>query len=208
MRRFSLASIAVLSLLGMAGCGGDDPIEPLADFRYALGCGTRTGCFGKLRDINGFNKEGGTVVICSSGAGPAGSTLNFQVSAIDPIDMRTRFGFQIANVIYSEATGSPVGTSGRVTVTEGGNTYTGTISANPPSAAAPCQLRSITKTMDEVGNPQIEGDIACGGVADEAIGLTQSGVPTEHRDIHDPVSVPTAAHFRIVLCSGLPIPGA
>ena len=207
MRRLSLASIALLSLLGIAGCGDEEPIEPLADFRYTLGCGSRTGCFSKDRDINGFNNEQGVLVSCTAGSGSAGSTLSFRLSALDPIDMRTRFSFSVANVIYDEATGSPVGTSGLVTVAEGANTYTGTISANPPSAAAPCQLRSIAKTMDDVGNPQIEGDILCGTVASNlAIGLTQSGVPTEKRDIHDPASVSTAAHFRIVLCSGLPIP--
>jgi|GEM_PF-6653627 len=206
MRRLSLASITLLSLLGIAGCGDDAPIEPLADFRYVLGCGSRTGCFSKERDINGFNNEEGVIVSCTSGSGSAGSTLSFRLSAIDPTDMRTRFSFSVANVIYSEATGSPVGTSGLVTVAEGANTYTGTISANPPSLAAPCQLRSIAKTMDDVGNPQIEGDILCGAAADQSIGLTQSGVPTEKRDIHGPASVSTAAHFRIVLCSGLPIP--
>lgn len=207
MPRFSLASLAVLMLLANVGCGGDDPIEPLADFRYTLGCGTRTGCFSKDRDVNAFNNEAGAVVSCTSGMGSAGATLNFSVSAIDPVDMRTRFGFAISNVIYDAASGSPVGTSGRVTVTEGVNTYTGGISANPPSLTSPCQLRSIAKTMDDVGNPQIEGDILCGGQTDQAIGLTQSGVMLERRDIHDPASSTTAAHFRIVLCSGLPIPG-
>jgi len=206
MRRLSLASITLLSLLGIAGCGDDAPIEPLADFRYTLGCGSRTGCFSLNRDINGFNNEAGVTVSCTSGSGSAGSTLTFRLSAIDPTDMRTRFSFSVANVIYSEATGSPVGTSGRVTVAEGANSYTGTISANPPSLAAPCRLNNIAKTMDDVGNPQIEGDILCGTVASNLdIGLTQSGVP-QQRDIHDPASVSTAAHFRIVLCSGLPIP--
>jgi len=206
MRRFSLASIALISLLGIAGCGDDAPIEPLADFRYTLGCGSRAGCFSKNRDINGFNNEGGVVVSCTSGSGSAGSTLTFRLSAIDPIDMRTRFSFSVANVIYDEATGSPIGTSGRVTVAEGANNYTGTISANPPSSAAPCQLRSIAKTMDDLGNPQIEGDILCGAATDPMIGVEQSGAETVKRDIHDPASASTAAHFRIVLCSGLPIP--
>lgn len=206
MRRLSLASIALLSLLGIAGCGDEEPIEPLADFRYTLGCGSRTGCFSKSRDINGFNNEEGVIVSCTAGSGSAGSTLSFRLSALDPIDMRTRFSFSVANVIY-DAAGSPVGTSGLVTVAEGANSYTGTISAAPPSATAPCQLRNIAKTMDDVGNPQIEGDILCGTVAgNNAIGLTQSGVPTEKRDIHDPLSASTAAHFRIVLCGGLPIP--
>lgn len=206
MRRFSLASVALLSLLGSVGCGGDDPIEPLADFRYTLGCGSRLGCLSKDRDINAFNGEGGTIVTCNVGTGASGSTLNFNLSALDPLDMRTRFGFEVRNVAYDAASGSPVGATGRVTVSEGSNRYSGTISANPPSLTAPCQLRSIAKTMDDVGNPQIEGDILCGAAADQAIGLEQSGVPTEHRDIHDPASGTTAAHFRIVLCGGLPIP--
>ena len=44
MRRLSLSSLALLSVLGLAGCGDDEPIEPLADFRYTLGCGGRSGC--------------------------------------------------------------------------------------------------------------------------------------------------------------------
>ena len=71
---------------------------------------------------------------------------------------------------------------------------------------APCQLRSIAKTMDDLGSPQIEGDILCGAAADPMIGIAQSGAEMLKRDIHDPASASTAAHFRIVLCSGLPIP--
>jgi len=185
-----------------ADAGG---VEPLGDFRYTLGCGSRTGCFSKDRDINGFNDEAGVIVSCMSGSVAAGSTLSFRLSAIDPIDMSTRFSFTIANVIYDDATGSPLGTSGVVTVAEGATSYTGTISANPPSSAVPCQLLNIAKTMDDIGNPQIEGDILCGASADPAVGLTQSGAPSVRRDIHDPASVSTAAHFRIVLCDGLPI---
>lgn len=207
MRRLMLATLALVTLLGSVGCGDDTPIEPLADFRYTLGCGTRSGCFSTDRDVNAFNGEGGTIVVCSSGSASAGATLNFTMSALDPTDMRTRFGLKVSNVIYDAASGSPIGTSGVVTVTEGGNTFTGAVSANPPSLTAPCQINHIATTMDDVGNPQIEGDILCGAAADEAIGVQQSGVMTVRRDIHTPESQTTPAHFRIVLCGGLPIPG-
>ena len=209
MRRFSLASVALLSLLGIGGCGGDPPIEPLADVRYELGCGTRMGCAGQLRDINGFNAEGGTVVSCTAGTGAAGSTLNFSLSALDPVTGR-RFGLAITNVVYDAATGSVIGTSGTVIATEGANTYRGEISAGAPSTTAPCQLSNVAKTSDDVGNPQIEGDVICGSVPGDtmgAIGLEQSGVPTFHYDLHTPSAATVPTHFRIVLCSGLPVPG-
>lgn len=206
MRRLSLASLALLSLVGTASCGGTDPIEPLADVRYTLGCASRSGCLSKDRDINAFNAENGAVVSCTSGSGASGSTLTFRLSALDPIDLRTRFGISLTGLVYDAATGTPVGTSGRVTITEGSNTYSGIASANPPSLAAPCQVTGIVKTADDVGNPQIEGDILCGGQSDLAIGVQQSGVMTVVRDVHTPGAGTTAAHFRIVLCGGLPIP--
>ena len=209
MRRLSLASLALLSLVGTASCGGTDPIEPLADVRYTLGCGSpsRAGCLSKDRDINAFNAENGAVVSCTSGSGAAGSTLTFRLSALDPIDLRTRFGIALTGLVYNAATGTPVGTSGRVTITEGSNTYSGITSANTPSLAAPCQVSGLAKTADDVGNPQIEGDILCGGQSDLSIGVQQSGVMTVVRDVHTPGAGTTAAHFRIVLCEGLPIPG-
>jgi hypothetical protein len=211
MRRFSLASLAVLSLvgLGIGGCGGDDPLEPLADVRYMLGCGSRMGCVSSMRDINGFNNENGTTVSCTAGSGAAGATLSFSLSALDATTGR-RYGLAVANVIYNETTSSVVGSSGRVTITEGANTFTGGISAGAPSTTIPCQLTNVHKGQDDVGNPQMEGDLICGSVAgdtDGLIGLEQSGVPSQRRDLHLPESATTATHFRIVLCSGLPVPG-
>jgi hypothetical protein len=206
MRRLSLSSLALLSLLGLAGCGDEEPIEPLADFRYTIGCGGRSGCFSKDRDINGFNNEGGVTVSCTAGSSAMGSTLAFRLSALDPVDMRTRFSIALSNVIWNESTGLPVGTSGQVTVTEGGNTYVGTVSGGTPSIEAPCQVSNLEKTMDEVGNPQIEGDILCGAQADKMIGLEQRGAMTIRRDLYVPESETGPAHFRIVLCDGLPIP--
>ena len=136
MRRLSLSSLALLSLLGLAGCGDEEPIEPLADFRYTIGCGGRSGCFSKDRDINGFNNEGGVTVSCTAGSSAMGSTLAFRLSALDPVDMRTRFSIALSNVIWNESTGLPVGTSGQVTVTEGGNTYVGTVSGGTPMTFA------------------------------------------------------------------------
>jgi hypothetical protein len=207
MRRLSLASLALLSLLGMVSCGGDEPIEPLADIRYTLGCGARTGCFSTERDINGYNAEAGTVVRCTSGSNASGATLTFQLSALDPVDGRTRFGIALSGVTYDAASGSPLGSAGRVTLTEGSNTYSGIVSANPPSLAAPCRVNGIQKTTDPVGNPQIEGDILCGAQTDPAIGVVQSGVTTVVRDVYTPGAATTAAHFRIALCDGLPLPG-
>lgn len=209
MRCFTVSSLVLFMLLGAGGCGSDPPIEPLADIQYRVNCGTRMGCVGQTRDINGFNNEAGTIVECTSGSGAAGATLNFTLSAIDAVTGR-RFGVEVTNVIYDAASGVVLGNSGHVTVSEGSNTYTGAISAAAPSTPMPCQLTNVAKTSDTVGNPQIEGDLLCGGVPGDTmglIGLQQSGVPTELRDLTTPTSGTTPAHFRIVLCSGLPIPG-
>jgi len=214
MKRYVLA-LAVLGLVAVVGCSGDDASPYFADIQWQVSCHAAGGCSGlPARDINHLSGERGHRVSCTLGGTPAMRVLTFQAfqddPSRDPDDMSDRpYGIEMRNAVFNSAGSLVAGTGCTVRVLED-NDYVGACGSAPiadgcndnPTLTStpcdqPCMVTSITLGSDTDGNPQIQGNILCHGLPN------QSDLARE-REVHFPGGDDTMPFtFRLVNCSGL-----
>jgi hypothetical protein len=193
-----------------AGCG-DDPPPFFADALWQVQCRCYGMCSGiPIRDVQHLDGETGMdtgrhAVNCSVDDRAGTNVLTANVFNDDG------FGFEIRGAEFSGAGGPVSGVGCQVTVREGGNTYVGPCSANPPTVGQPCRISSLLVNNDMDGNRQVEGDLLCfhlESTADSSIrrefarpnlqvmggGMGETCMPTGESE---PV------HFRFVNCGGI-----
>lgn len=199
MLRLPISTIGLVALL--AGCGDPNAGALFADIQYATRCDLVGGCAGRVdHDICGFNGgdacEGvtGTAVIsCSVTETDTTRTISF--SATQGSD----FNISINRLTVPIGGGSSTGGDCSVTVREGANTYAGGCGGSTPSEAQPCQVTNVN-FMDEMGNPEFEGNVFCQNLRNRAT----PGLQIEVTAIGaGPTPASSPARFRIANCDGL-----
>lgn len=179
--------LAFVSLLALAGCGGDDPLPPYADMQWRLRCNRMGGCTGyPMRDVYAFDGAEGNRVSCEIET--RGATREFFFSAYGPMN---QFGIQLRNASFT-GTGGAVGGSCGVTVLEDGSNWIGTCGSSAPSAAQPCQITDfrIDPMMGVLGKIYCEG-------------LQQQGVPENLRELTHATEATMPMSFNFQNCTGL-----
>lgn len=199
MLRLPISTIGLVALL--AGCGDPNAGALFADIQYATRCDIVGGCSGRVdHDICGFNNgdacegvEGTAIISCSVTETESTRTISFSAR------QGSGFNVSINRLTVPRTGGSATGGDCNVSVTEGANTYAGPCGGSTPSEAQPCQVTNVT-FMDEMGNPEFEGNVFCQNLANRAtpslkIEVTAIGAGP------GPASSP--ARFRIANCDGL-----
>ncbi len=201
MLRIVLSTMGLVLLLGLAGCGDPNAGALYADIQYATRCEMTLGCSGVVdHDICGFNRsdpcvEGAPEPSLSCSATEADGTRSLRFSA----SQGSGFSISVSGLVVPTNGGSAMGSSCRVTVLEGANTYQGSCGGSPPSEAQPCQISDVV-FIDDEGNPTFEARVFCQFLQNQAspsleIEVTAVGA--------GPTPASTPARFRFANCSGL-----
>jgi len=201
MLRIFVSTMGLVLLLGIAGCGDPNAGALFAEIQYATRCEMTRGCPGVVdHDICGFNRSDP----CEEGMVEA--TLGCEATERDGTRSLTFSARQGSNVSLSVSGlvvptngGSAMGSSCRVTVREGANTYSGSCGGSAPSEAQPCQINEV-EFFDDMGNPTFEARLFCQFLENQAspalaIEVTAVGA--------GPMPASTPARIRFANCTGL-----
>lgn len=194
---------AIFIVFALTACG-DDPAPLFADAVWQVQCR----CYGMCsaiptHDVKHLDGEDGNVISCSI----------YQRSGKNVLTANVRKGNEYQLEIRDAefmASGGPVSGAGcTVTVVENGNTFSGRCGAAAPSVEQPCRISGLTLNTDEMGNPQVEGDLLCFHLPSVTGALTprEVGLPNIQSMGDAEMCVPTEGaqpvHFRFVNCTGL-----
>lgn len=172
MLRTFAKTIGLSLLAGVAGCGDSNGLL-FADIQYSTRCEETRGCAGPQDyDICGVNGGDACVLV------PGTARLSCSVQETDThrtISFSARqegtgehFSITVSRLQVLRDGGSATGGDCRVTVEVGPNDYEGTCGGSVPNPAQPCQITNVRFGRDMDGNEELEGEIFCQFLQNEA----------------------------------------
>ncbi len=153
--------LGLIAAMSLFGCGGDE-VTPFGDATWRIWCPSGLGgCTpGDRVDLFAFDGDDSVGVSCNA------NTVGENLSTSFRLQITDTNGYHEINVqgLTTGTDGGPV-TAGRVTFTDGGNTYQArSVNANAPTADVPCQANLSIDRAHEAG-PQLQVSLLCVDVA-------------------------------------------
>lgn len=173
---------------GLSSCTSLDPAPLYVDMNYQVRCGD---CMPRsaddlARDIKTLNGENNYIVACDAASQGGKRQLSFSVQ--HPGEHASDgYKFSVAQALID---GKDPGSSCKVRVIEGGNTYVGGCTSGAPSSENPCQLTF-----------KLDGSIVTGTIWCKAI--PNGANNTSVRDVVTPYTMNKPIPFEVDGCTGL-----
>jgi hypothetical protein len=160
MRLRRLTLLSVVALPWLLACAEEDPAPLFFKIDYQVRCiGCQHAMDDPARAIRGLDGERGFAVTCRVSRQGGDRIATFAATHRDSSNPADNYGITIDQVnLDSDEPGS----SCRVDVTEGNNSYEGVCAADDPSSTAPCKVEL------ELDGDVIQGSVYCAGIANRS----------------------------------------